>query len=50
MQYAAWLARRCDDPAFPHAFPWFGTDRYWEEHVLALREQASALQEPALVV
>ncbi|MGD8430825.1 MAG: serine/threonine protein kinase [Ectothiorhodospiraceae bacterium] len=50
MQYAAWLARRWDDPAFPHAFPWFGTDRYWEEHVLALREQASALQEPALVV
>jgi len=50
MQYAAWLARRWDDPAFPTAFPWFGTDRYWEEHLLALREQAAALQEPPLAV
>ena len=47
---AAWLARRWDDPAFPRAFPWFNTDRYWEEHILALREQAGLLNEPALVV
>ena len=45
---AAWLARRWEDPAFPRAFPWFGENRYWEDHVLALREQASALQEPPL--
>ena len=32
----------------PLAFPWFGENRYWEDHVLALREQASALQEPPL--
>lgn len=50
MNYAAWLARRWDDPAFPLAFPWFGSDRYWEEHVLGLREQAAALSEPPLVV
>lgn len=50
MHYAAWLARRWYDPAFPTAFPWFGTDRYWEEHLLALREQAAALQEPPLPV
>lgn len=50
MHHAAWLARRWDDPAFPAAFPWFATDRYWEEHVLALREQAAAMQEPPLVV
>jgi Ser/Thr protein kinase RdoA (MazF antagonist) len=50
IHYAAWLARRWDDPAFPQAFPWFNTDRYWEEHVLALREQAGLLNEPALVV
>lgn len=49
MNYAAWLARRWSDPAFPLAFPWFGSDRYWEEHVLALREQAAALDEPPLV-
>ena len=50
MHYAAWLARRWDDPAFPRAFPWFNTPRYWEEHVLSLREQASLLAEPALVI
>ena len=40
MHYAAWLARRWDDPAFKIAFPWFDSRRYWDEHVLALREQA----------
>ena len=46
MHYAAWLARRWQDPAFPRAFPWFGTPRYWEEHILTLREQAAAMAEP----
>jgi len=46
MHYAAWLARRWEDPAFRSAFPWFGTPRYWEDHVLALREQLALLQEP----
>lgn len=50
MHYAAWLARRWDDPAFPQAFPWFNTPRFWEEHVLSLREQASLLDEPVLVI
>ena len=50
IHYAAWLARRWEDPAFPRAFPWFNTARYWEDHVLALREQAATLNEPALVV
>ncbi len=50
MNYAAWLARRWHDPAFPLAFPWFGSDRYWEEHVLSLREQAALMDEPPLVV
>ena len=48
MHYAAWLARRWDDPAFPKAFPWFNTERYWGEHILQLREQFSALQEAPL--
>jgi len=48
MHYAAWLARRWDDPAFRHAFPWFNTQNYWEEHILSLKEQASALHEEAL--
>ncbi|MEQ8231730.1 MAG: serine/threonine protein kinase [Gammaproteobacteria bacterium] len=46
LHYSAWLARRWSDPAFPHAFPWFGTQAYWERHVLELREQLGALAEP----
>lgn len=48
MHYAAWIARRWEDPAFRSAFPWFGTPRYWEDHVLALREQLALLQDPPL--
>lgn len=48
--YAAWLARRWADPAFPLAFPWFNTDRYWEEHILHLREQVAAMDEPPLSI
>lgn len=50
INYAAWLARRWNDPAFPHNFPWFNTVRYWSEHILELREQFAALQEPPLVL
>ena len=50
MHYSAWLARRWEDPAFPHSFPWFNTERYWAEHILELREQLAALNEPALQV
>jgi Ser/Thr protein kinase RdoA (MazF antagonist) len=49
LHYSAWLARRWDDPAFPAAFPWFNTVRYWQDRVLELREQVAAMQEPALV-
>jgi Ser/Thr protein kinase RdoA (MazF antagonist) len=50
MHYSAWLARRWDDPAFPHSFPWFNTPRYWSSHILELREQMAALDEPPLVI
>lgn len=50
MHYAAWLARRWNDPAFPHHFPWFNTERYWSEHILELREQLFALNEPPLAL
>jgi Ser/Thr protein kinase RdoA (MazF antagonist) len=49
LHYSAWIARRWDDPAFPIAFPWFNTPRYWQDRVLELREQIAALQEPPLV-
>jgi Ser/Thr protein kinase RdoA (MazF antagonist) len=48
IHYAAWLARRWDDPAFPRAFPWFGAPRYWEDHVRQLTEQLEALDAPTL--
>ncbi|MEL7310958.1 MAG: serine/threonine protein kinase [Pseudomonadota bacterium] len=46
VHYAAWLARRWHDPAFQQAFPWFDGARYWNEHILALREQQDAMRTP----
>ncbi|MBT7409737.1 MAG: serine/threonine protein kinase, partial [Methylococcales bacterium] len=46
--YAGWIAKRWNDPAFPHNFTWFNTPSYWSEHILQLREQFSALQEAPL--
>ena len=48
IHYSAWLARRWDDPAFPAAFPWFQTTKYWQDQILQLREQVAAMQEPPL--
>jgi len=48
IHYAAWLARRWNDPAFPAAFPWFNTPRYWEDRILELREQIAMMSEPPL--
>jgi len=48
IHYAGWLASRWHDPAFPASFPWFNTQRYWQDQILALREQCSAMDEPPL--
>lgn len=48
IHYSGWLARRWEDPAFKIAFPWFNTQRYWQDQILALREQMAALDEPPL--
>jgi len=50
LYYSAWIARRWEDPAFPAAFPWFGTQRYWQDRILELREQTSAMNEEPLSV
>jgi Ser/Thr protein kinase RdoA (MazF antagonist) len=50
IHYASWLAERWDDPTFPVHFPWFNTMHYWGEHLLQLREQLAALNEPPLSV
>ncbi len=39
MHFSAWIAKRWQDPAFPRAFPNFGTERYWHEQVQDLEDQ-----------
>jgi Ser/Thr protein kinase RdoA (MazF antagonist) len=46
--YAAWIARRWQDPAFPAAFPHFGSAAYWEGEVRDLEEQVAMLQRDAV--
>jgi Ser/Thr protein kinase RdoA (MazF antagonist) len=48
VHYMAWLARRWQDPAFPMNFPWFATDKYWEQQCIALKEQLFCLQQAPL--
>jgi Ser/Thr protein kinase RdoA (MazF antagonist) len=48
IHYSAWIARRWHDPAFPVAFPWFNTQRYWQDRILELREQIALMDEPPL--
>jgi Ser/Thr protein kinase RdoA (MazF antagonist) len=48
IHYAAWLARRWDDPAFPQAFPWFGTPNYWHDQLITLEQQLATLDQPPL--
>lgn len=50
IHYSAWIARRWDDPAFPQAFTWFNTQRYWQDRILELREQIALMDEsPAML-
>jgi Ser/Thr protein kinase RdoA (MazF antagonist) len=37
--YTGWIARRWEDPAFPDAFPHFGSERYWEDETRDLEQQ-----------
>ncbi|MDH3534627.1 MAG: serine/threonine protein kinase [Gammaproteobacteria bacterium] len=50
LHFNAWLARRWDDPAFPQAFPWFNTPRYWSEYILELKELVTGLQQAPLTM
>jgi Ser/Thr protein kinase RdoA (MazF antagonist) len=50
IHYSAWLARRWDDPAFPAAFPWFNTQRYWQDRILEIKEQVSLMDEEPLQI
>jgi Ser/Thr protein kinase RdoA (MazF antagonist) len=50
IHFSAWIARRWDDPAFPAAFPWFGSQHYWQDRILELREQIALMDEAPLSV
>ncbi|MBT9459086.1 MAG: serine/threonine protein kinase [Burkholderiaceae bacterium] len=43
IHHSAWLAKRWNDPAFPLAFPWFGSPNYWHDLVAKLDEQLDAM-------
>lgn len=45
IHFAAWIARRWSDPAFQRNFDFFGTDRYWQELIHDVGEQATLLNE-----
>jgi len=48
IHYMAWIGRRWSDAAFPHAFPWFSTEAYWQQQIGVLTEQLQALEAPPL--
>jgi len=48
IRHSAWIARRWGDPAFPIAFPWFESPKYWAEQTTRLRQQLDAMAEPPL--
>jgi Ser/Thr protein kinase RdoA (MazF antagonist) len=45
VHHSAWIAERWEDPAFPVAFPWFGSGAYWAQQATELREQIERLQD-----
>ncbi len=45
IRYAGWIAKRLNDPAFPAAFPHFGTERYWEEETGDLEDQVEFIHQ-----
>ena len=49
IHHSAWIAERWTDPAFPAAFPWFGSAAYWSQQATQMREQVEAMDEPPLL-
>jgi Ser/Thr protein kinase RdoA (MazF antagonist) len=46
IHHSAWIAERWSDPAFPIAFPWFGSGGYWSQQAMQLGEQIDAMRDP----
>jgi Ser/Thr protein kinase RdoA (MazF antagonist) len=45
IHYAAWIARRWKDPAFPAHFPNFNTEDYWQRETVDLEDQLRKITE-----
>jgi len=48
IHYAAWIAKRWKDPAFPQAFPHYNTEQYWARETNDLEEQLAKCEQAAL--
>jgi len=46
--YAAWIAQHWEDPAFPDAFPHFGTEDYWQKETRDLEEMVELIEDGRL--
>ncbi len=44
LRHNAWVAQRWEDPAFPRAYPDFGSSSYWAQQTMQLREQVAQLE------
>lgn len=44
INYAAWIAKRYEDPAFKQAFPFFESPSYWEGQINDMNEQVYYLE------
>lgn len=50
IHYAAWIAKRWEDPAFKDAFVHFGTKDYWEQETKDLEEQIKIIENTNYIV
>lgn len=45
IRYAAWVGERYQEEIFQRAFPYYRERRYWEDFLLNMKEQISAMQD-----
>ncbi len=45
IHHTAWIGARFQEPMFQQAFPYYNQPRYWEEFLLAIKEQIGVMQE-----
>jgi Ser/Thr protein kinase RdoA (MazF antagonist) len=50
LHYSCWLAQRQGDPAFRQAFAWFGSEDYWNDQIVTLRDQCEAMDDEPILV